>query len=325
MAYASVEPNLYEADMAENNYAFNFAQEAGPGCPDPGSHATFAHLYQTQAQTHDSQQQLEQQGNLIQIDPFDIFALGPNPHCHAPALPGVSGQNGMVNFQGHANSNGTFPGECGVPFQNPLQASLHIQQHAQHGQQVQFMDHGLQYAQNMQLQHPNQPVLDFSGMETASAFGTSNNNFAQQPVTNGHQGGLFAFGNEQLPPTTNQNLDRLASPSFSGASFHRSASDAGQEVPNSPADSCASGDSQMRDAGSSVCLWGQGASKCGMVFENAQELEMHVQTEHVENMPKADGGYVCAWADCGRRHKPFAQKSKVKRHMLTHTQCKCGV
>jgi hypothetical protein len=309
--------------MAEHNYAFNFAQEAGPSCPDPGSHATFAHLYQTQAQTYDSQQQIDQQGNLIQVDPFDIFALGPNPHCHAPALPGASGQDGMVDFQGHANSNGHFPGECGVPFQNPLQASLHIQQHAQHGQLVQLMDQGLQYAQNMQLQHSNQPVLDFSGMETASAFGTSNNNFAQQPVTTGHQGGLFAFGNEHLPSPRNQHLGRLASPS--GASFHPSASDAGQDVPNSPADSCASGDSQMQDTGSSVCLWGQGASKCGMVFENAQELEMHVQAEHVENMPKADGGYACAWADCGRRHKPFAQKSKVKRHMLTHTQCKCGV
>lgn len=312
--------NLYEQNMAEHNYPFNFAQEAGPGCPDPGSHATFAHLYQTQAQAHDSQQQLDQQSDLMQIDPFNIFALGPNPHCHAPALPGASGQNGMVNFQGHANSSGNFPGECGVPFEDPLQASLHIQQHAQHGQLVPLMDQGFQYVQNMQLQHTNQPVLDFSGMETASAYGPSNNNFAQQPVTPGHQRGLFAFGNEQLPSPSNQNLGHLASPS--GASFHASASDAGQEVPNSPADSCASGDSQMQDTAQSVCLWEQGASKCGMVFENAHQLEIHVQAEHVENMPKADGGYVCAWADCGRRHKPFAQKSKVKRHMLTHTQYK---
>lgn len=321
MADASIETNLYEQNMAEHNYPFNFAQEAGPGCPDPGSHATFAHLYQTQAQAHDSQQQLDQQSDLMQIDPFNIFALGPNPHCHAPALPGASGQNGMVNFQGHANSSGNFPGECGVPFEDPLQASLHIQQHAQHGQLVPLMDQGFQYVQNMQLQHTNQPVLDFSGMETASAYGPSNNNFAQQPVTPGHQRGLFAFGNEQLPSPSNQNLGHLASPS--GASFHASASDAGQEVPNSPADSCASGDSQMQDTAQSVCLWEQGASKCGMVFENAHQLEIHVQAEHVENMPKADGGYVCAWADCGRRHKPFAQKSKVKRHMLTHTQCKC--
>lgn len=322
IAYASIEPDLYEPDMSEQSYAFEFPQEAGPGCPDPGSHATFAHLYQTQAQSHDTQQQLDQQDSLMQIDPFDIFALGPNPHCHAPALPGASGQNGMVDFQGHANDNGNFPGECGVPFQNPLQASLHIQQHAQHGQLVQLMDQGLNYAQNMQLQHPNHPILDFSGMETASTFSTSNNDFAQQPVTSVHRGGLFAFGHEHLPSPKHQDLGPLASPS--GVSFHPSTSDAAQDVPNSPAESCASGDGQMQDSGSSVCLWGQGASKCGMVFENPEELEMHVQTEHVENMAKADGGYVCAWADCGRRHKPFAQKSKVKRHMLTHTQCKCG-
>lgn len=322
MAYASIEPNLYEQNMAEHNYAFNFAQEAGPGCPDPGSHATFAHLYQTQAQAHDPQQQIDQQGDLIQVDPFNIFALGPNPHCHAPALPGASGQDGMVNFQGQANSSGNFPGECGVPFQDPLQASLHLQQHAQHGQLVPLMDQGFQYVQNMQLQHPNQPVLDFSGMENASVYGPSNNSFAQQPVTHGHQKGLFAFGTEQLPSPTNQNLGPLASPS--GASFRASASDAGQEVPTSPAGSCVSGDSQMQGTSQSVCLWKQGVSTCGMVFENAHQLEMHVQAEHVENMPKTNGGYACAWADCGRRHKPFAQKSKVKRHMLTHTQCKCG-
>lgn len=321
MAYASIEPSLYEQNIAEHNYAFNFVQEAGPDCPDPGSHATFAHLYQTQAQAHDSQH-LDQQGDLIQVDPFNIFALGPNPHCHAPALPGASVQNDMVDFQGHANSSAHFPGECGVPFQDPLQASLHLQQHAQHGQLVPLMDQGFQYVQNMQLQHPNQPVLDFSGMETGSAYGPSNNNFAQQPVNSGHQRGLFAFGTEQLPSPTNQNLGALGSPS--GASFRASASDAGHEVPNSPADSCASGDSQMQDAAQSVCLWKQGSSACGMVFEDAQQLEMHVQAEHVENMPKTDGGYACAWADCGRRHKPFAQKSKVKRHMLTHTQCKSG-
>ncbi|POS73183.1 zinc finger protein 664 [Diaporthe helianthi] len=314
------QPTLYEHDMSEHNYDFDFPQEAGPDCPDPGSHATFAHLYQTQAQTYDSQHQVNQQDNLMQVDPFDIFALGPHPYCHAPALPGASGQNSMVHFQGHAHSNGNFPGECGLPFQTPLQASLHIQQHAQHGQLVQLMDQGLHYSENMQLQHPNQPVLDFPGMETESTFSTSNNNFAQQPVTSGNQGGLFAFGHENLPSPKNENLGRLASPRR--ASFHPSASDANQDVLNSPAESCASNDGQMQDTGSSVCLWGQGASKCGMVFENAEELEMHVQTQHVENMEKADDGYVCAWADCGRRHKPFAQKSKVKRHMLTHTQYK---
>jgi hypothetical protein len=318
-----IEQSLYATDMPDHNYVFSFAQEAGPGCPDPGSHATFAHLYQTQAQTQGSPQQLDQQGNLIQIDPFDIFALGPNPHCHAPALPAASAQNGIVNFQGHVHNNGGFPGECGLPFQNPLQASLHIQQHAQHGQLVQLMDQGMHYRQNMQLQHSSQPVLDFSEMDTASAFGTSNNNFAQQSVESGHQDGLFAFGNNHLPSPTDPSLGRIASPS--GASFHPPASEAGHDAPDSPVASCASGDSQMQGSGSSVCLWGYGASKCGMVCENAEELEMHVQTEHVENMPKAEGGYICAWADCARRHKPFAQKSKVKRHMLTHTQCKCAV
>lgn len=308
--------------MTDNNYAFNFAQEAGPGCPDPGSHASFAHLFQTQTQTNDSQQQFDQQGNLLG---FNIFALGPNPHCHAPALPGAPGQNGMVNFQGHANGSGDFSGECGVPFQDSLQASLHIQEHAQHGQHIPLMNQSLQYAQNMQLEHTNQPVLDFLRMGTAPAFGPSNNTFSQQSIPPGHQGGLFEFGNGQLSSPTNQGLGRLASPSFSGASFHPSASDAGQEVPNSPVASDASGDSEMQDPAQSVCQWEHGALKCGMVFENAQQLEMHVQAEHVENMPKADGGYVCAWADCGRRHKPFAQKSKVKRHMLTHTQCKCNV
>lgn len=308
--------------MADQSYGFNFAQEAAPDCPDPGAHDVFAHMFQTQIQAPGSQEQFDQHGNLVQGDPFNIWALGPNPHCHAPALPGNPGHNGMMSFQGHATDSGNFPGECGVPFQDPLQASLHIQQHAQQGQNVPLMGQGLQYAQSMQLQHQQQPVLDFPGMGTAPAFHPSNNNFSQQPITPGQNGELFGFSNGHLTSPTNQDFPAQASPGIKKASLQPSVSSAGQELQGSPAQSSASANSPAQDTTDLTCQWHHGDSMCGMVFPDAHELEMHVQTEHVESMPKAEGGYICSWAGCARKHKPFVQKSKVKRHMLTHTQCK---
>lgn len=231
----------------------------------------------------------------------------------------------MVTFQGHANGSGNLSGECGVAFQDALQASMHIQEHAQHGQHVPLMAHGLQYAQNIQLEHAHQPAIDFSGMGAAPAFGPSNSDFTQQRMTPGHPGGLFGLGSEQLPSPTDQTLGPHASPNLSGASLLPSASEAGQRLQNSPAPSGVSADSQTQAISDLMCQWEQGGSRCGKICGDEHELEMHVQAEHVDNMPKADGGYICAWAGCGRVHKPFAQKSKVKRHMLTHTQCKYRV
>lgn len=72
------------------------------------------------------------------------------------------------------------------------------------------------------------------------------------------------------------------------------------------------------------CLWcdAPGASCCGQVFDNPKDLNLHVIGYHVKMLERSDGGYVCGWKDCKRSSegkKGFPQKSKIERHVQTHT------
>lgn len=75
------------------------------------------------------------------------------------------------------------------------------------------------------------------------------------------------------------------------------------------------------------CFWcdAPGSDKiCGVDFQNADELHKHVLEDHVNKMTKANGGFMCLWQQCSRSEdcKSFEQKSKIQRHMQTHTGCK---
>ncbi|KAL8295391.1 hypothetical protein RB600_001060 [Gaeumannomyces tritici] len=72
------------------------------------------------------------------------------------------------------------------------------------------------------------------------------------------------------------------------------------------------------------CLWcdSPGASCCGQVFDNPKDLNLHVIGYHVKMLERSDGGYVCGWQGCKRSSegkKGFPQKSKIERHVQTHT------
>ncbi|KLU84195.1 zinc finger protein 664 [Magnaporthiopsis poae ATCC 64411] len=72
------------------------------------------------------------------------------------------------------------------------------------------------------------------------------------------------------------------------------------------------------------CLWcdAPGSSCCGQVFDNPKDLNLHVIGYHVKMLERGDGGYVCGWKDCKRSSegkKGFPQKSKIERHVQTHT------
>lgn len=65
---------------------------------------------------------------------------------------------------------------------------------------------------------------------------------------------------------------------------------------------------------------------CGQQFTNPKLLWDHVVESHVETLQKTQHGYVCEWKGCDRRHRSddsdkigFHQKSKIKRHLETHT------
>jgi hypothetical protein len=73
-----------------------------------------------------------------------------------------------------------------------------------------------------------------------------------------------------------------------------------------------------------TCMWevSQGAV-CGCTFQDDTELQTHIQSVHTARLRKSDGFY-CMWKGCARRNTGkdgFAQRSKLDRHMQSHTGC----
>lgn len=75
------------------------------------------------------------------------------------------------------------------------------------------------------------------------------------------------------------------------------------------------------------CQWHLAdTSECGSVFSSAEELHKHVLASHTSDTQRdSSGSYSCHWAGCPRGHGQggdgFPQKSKLDRHLQTHTQC----
>lgn len=77
-----------------------------------------------------------------------------------------------------------------------------------------------------------------------------------------------------------------------------------------------------------TCQWtvnNQGGV-CGQQFTTARLLWDHIAERHIDVLQKTEHGYVCEWKGCERPHRlnvatkiGFHQKSKIKRHMETHT------
>ncbi|KAH7328680.1 hypothetical protein B0I35DRAFT_404010 [Stachybotrys elegans] len=80
-----------------------------------------------------------------------------------------------------------------------------------------------------------------------------------------------------------------------------------------------------------TCSWSQdgGTTACNMTFESEEKLHKHCLQAHVPSLQKNEGIYWCGWGDCDKT-TGFSQKSKLERHLQTHTgfkpeQCKiCG-
>lgn len=71
-----------------------------------------------------------------------------------------------------------------------------------------------------------------------------------------------------------------------------------------------------------TCRWvASDGGVCLARFENYKELQGHCKENHLKNLQKVDAGFRCSWYGCARA-TAFSQKSKLERHMQTHTGCK---
>ncbi|KXH37885.1 zinc-responsiveness transcriptional activator [Colletotrichum simmondsii] len=67
-----------------------------------------------------------------------------------------------------------------------------------------------------------------------------------------------------------------------------------------------------------TCQWVVAGQMCGMSYSNDDALQMHCKERHIVNLGKTDAGYKCCWEGCARDGH-FTQKSKLERHLQTHT------
>ncbi|WQF77722.1 Putative Zinc finger C2H2-type [Colletotrichum destructivum] len=81
-----------------------------------------------------------------------------------------------------------------------------------------------------------------------------------------------------------------------------------------------------------ACKWRreEDGRVCGLIFQKDELLQSHCREQHLKDLNKTDKGFKCRWEGCSRDGH-FTQKSKLERHLQTHTgfkpvQCTvCGL
>ncbi|KAL7945926.1 hypothetical protein V8C42DRAFT_47455 [Trichoderma barbatum] len=77
-----------------------------------------------------------------------------------------------------------------------------------------------------------------------------------------------------------------------------------------------------------TCRWKTSDGKvCLMQFKDADDLHTHTKNDHLKGMSRQPPGFRCHWENCTRA-TVFGQKSKLERHIQTHTgykPVKCSI
>lgn len=269
---------------------------------------------------------------------FGVADLGPISHCHAPALPAPSPHDAIGIFPTNIHDNGSS--ECGAAIYSPQDLMLHVQQHFQKQQptlqQQQLFQQQPQYMEQFSdYTDLNQSFLmgnlaEFQQVNGGLASGGVHKHAVD--VTNrGYSHGMYMGG---LPATCspshhqgfNEDAFRLTTP----ATVQKvQISAVGAESMQTP-DTTSVSEAETQDYHGKSCLWHDSKDAlCGRIFQDEEELEKHVQNDHVDKMCKTSEmvqdvlreGFFCPWHGCSRKgdSKPFEQRSKIRRHMVSHT------
>lgn len=263
---------------------------------------------------------------------FSEFDSGAILHCHAPALPASSLQGDMGISPDNIRGNGSH--ECGAAIYNAQDLLQHIQQHYQLQQpplqqQQQYLGNFPDYAD---LSNPflMGNLTGFPQVNGALATGGAQGRVVSSPnhgfPHSMYLGGLPSAISPAHHRSLNGNAFRLSTPTIiedvkgSAVVFER--------IKTSGSTSVSEADTQ--DCHGKSCLWhDSNDGLCRRIFQDEQELEKHVQNDHVDKMPKTSEmvqgtlreGFFCPWHGCSRKgeSKPFEQRSKIRRHMVSHT------
>ena len=263
---------------------------------------------------------------------FGGFDLGPISHCHAPALPASSLQDEMAMFPNGVHDNGSQ--ECGAAIYNAQDLLLHVQQHYQL-QQPPFQQQQQYLGQFPDYADLNNSFLagDLAGFPQANgalatgdaqgrAVGAQDHSYPHDM----YMGGLPSASSPAHHQKLNEHAFRLSTATMiqdvNGSAV------VAEPIKTSGSTSVSEVDTQ--ECNRKSCLWhDSNDGLCGRIFQDEEELERHVQNDHVDKMPKTSEivqgtlreGFFCPWHGCSRKgeSKPFEQRSKIRRHMVSHT------
>ncbi|KAF9879998.1 metalloregulatory protein [Colletotrichum karsti] len=199
-----------------------------------------------------------------------------------------------------------FPLErCPLPYQShahPGQQNFCIGQNQENLQLCQFQPTSKDaWLEHVKQQHPCVPQ-DHSLMH-------ANINFQNQSVSNPNSNIRLNIPTSMSPA--------IASPTSSSPAYPQSS----PQTPLTPVDS-------IQD--DYRCKWVEKGLICGMECKDDDELQKHCRDVHLQVIVKAANGFKCQWNGCSRA-QDFSQKSKLERHLQTHTGFKpvkctvCGV
>lgn len=261
---------------------------------------------------------------------FGEFDLGPISHCHAPSLQVSSPQDGLAILPNDVQ--GDVFAECGAAIQTTEDLMLHVQQHYQQQppfqQQHQYLN---QFTDYMDL---SQPFLvgdaaDSPQVNGALASGGAQGRAVGVPSPNYSHGMYLAGLTHAITPAQHQNNKgnyRLSTAAINQGLQSSILDTKAFQAQGSPSVS----EADTQECHGKSCLWHDSKDGlCGQICQDEEELEKHVQNDHVDKMPKTSElvqgvlreGFFCPWHGCSRKgeSKPFEQKSKIRRHMVSHT------
>lgn len=260
---------------------------------------------------------------------FGEINLGPISHCHAPALPASSLQDDLGIFPNNVHGSGSH--ECGAAIYSAQDLLLHVQQHYQL-QQPPFQQQQQYLGQFPDYADLTDPFLmeSLSGYPLASgeaqgrAAGAQHHNYSHGV----YLGGLPPASSPAHHQALHENSFRLSTPALIQDQDVKSSAVGAEGIQTTGSTNASEVDTQ--DFPGKSCLWhDSNDGLCGRIFQDEEELEKHVQNDHVDKMPKTSEmvqgvlreGFFCPWHGCSRKgeSKPFEQRSKIRRHMVSHT------
>lgn len=167
--------------------------------------------------------------------------------------------------------------------------------------------------------HQNANILELQQFSQLSQIspGVISSNYAQ--INSGHHQLLdsqqeFTPSRQQQFYTPEQELFTNVQKNLSTAQNLQELSET-SEISDSSSKSC----TKEEHVTDHVCRWVTDGKECGVHFKCTQSLNQHVIDDHIGSRKTE---YVCNWAGCERHGRPFAQRQKIHRHLITHTKNK---